>query len=106
MRIQDTDTVGGKETSPQKKGNAWGRGTSAIIIVALIIGTAVLVFTQVGRHAGKNTQQNTQQPIHVQWVEVLNGYTVTSLVAAPSNPSVLYACANRAGYTLLRSTDG
>lgn len=58
------------------------------------------------------TPTSTSLPTR-QWIQVLTGYHVTELQAAPSNPSVLYACAvppnlpfNLAGVqTVLRSAD-
>lgn len=102
MKTQETDRAGKQKTSSQKKGNIWGRSIGGLIVVALIISASVLVFTQLERYSGKSTQQAASG----KWVEVLNGYNVTSLIAAPSNSSVLYACASHGGYTLLRSTDG
>ena len=57
--------------------------------------------------------QPTPSPITGQWIGVLNSYKITSLVAAPSNGNVLYACAVPPGLspdlagveTVLRSTD-
>lgn len=58
----------------------------------------------------KPTATATPPFVPGQWVQVLTGYNVTSLVAAPSHPDVLYACASpagttTAGTTVLRSAD-
>lgn len=100
MKTQETDIVGVQKTP--KKGHTWGRSIGGLIVVALIISASVLVFTQLEQHSGKATQQAASG----KWVEVLNGYNVASLIAAPNNSLVIYACASHEGYTLLRSTDG
>jgi hypothetical protein len=90
----------------------------AILVVALVVGASAVVFAQL-------SQQHKNQAALVatgNWVQVLNGYTLTSLAAVGGTPSILYACAthtqaytpmpgvpqNRIGtasYTVLRSTD-
>src|SRR5437867_4110516 len=57
----------------------------AIIVVALILTASAVVFAQLAqRHAGQTA------PPPGQWESVLTGYTLTSLVAARSNPAMLY----------------
>lgn len=94
-----------------------------VLLAAVSVGTVALV--QLSRQhitAGtptpgptatmQPTATATTQPAR-QWVQVLTGYHVTEILAAPSNPSVLYACAvppdlpaNLAGVqTVLRSAD-
>src|SRR5712692_2700415 len=92
----------------------------AVLVVMLVVGVSAVVFAQL-------SQQHKNQaalPPTGSWVQVLSGYTLTSIAAAGTTPSVLYACAthaqlytplpglppNRIGtgndsYTVLRSTD-
>src|SRR5437764_15427044 len=114
MKTQDTDTLGKQASSsppahPKRKSRRFA-GVGAIIAVALIVGLSAIVFAQLAQHhSGK------QPPNAGQWQQVLKGYTVVSLVAAPNNPSALYACAVQSqktpnsaqstSYTILHSTD-
>jgi len=92
----------------------------AVLVVVLVVGVSAVVFAQL-------SQQHKNQaalPPTGSWVQVLSGYTLTSIAAAGTTPSLLYACAthaqlytplpglppNRIGtgndsYTVLRSTD-
>ncbi len=74
----------------------------AILVVALIIGASAVVFAQLSQQ-----HKNAALPPSGNWATVLQGYTITSLVAANNSPGVLYACATRANsnFTVLRSTD-
>ena len=98
------------------KGTPWLAGLGAIVVVALVIGASAIVFAQLGQHH-KSQSPNPSIPPG-KWVQVLNGYSLASLAAGDSNPSVLYACAvhsqtstpqavtgNDTSYTILRSTD-
>ncbi len=116
MKTQDTNTTGAAMASSpptRSKGNRWFAGIGALIVVALVVGLSVAVFAQLGqRHGGHGA--GVQAPPSGQWVDVLNGYTLTSLAAARSDSAVLYACATRSGldrasnemnFTVLRSSD-
>ncbi len=116
MKTQDTDAAGQQITPPspaRPKRNRWLAGIGAIIVVMLVVGLSALVFAQLRQH---QTGQTTPTPPTAQWKQVLKGYTLTSLVAARSNPAVLYACAiretpntpsqsNQGVVTILRSAD-
>src|SRR6266699_593086 len=117
MKTQNTgDTVDSQATPPGTGGpkrNRWLAGIGAIIVVILVVGLSALVFAQLRQcQAG----QTTPTPPTAQWKQVLKGYTLASLVAARSNPAVLYACAirettntpsqsNQGVVTILRSAD-
>ena len=120
MQIQDQDqniNVGQIQppTPPtQKPKRGWMTGIGATIGILLIVGLTLMLFTwrkadQLGKAGNTNSTSS-----HAQWTLVLHGYNVQSLVAAPSNPAILYACASETPtasntqdrYTLLRSVDG
>src|ERR1051326_9031076 len=101
----------------RSKGTSWLAGIGAIFVVALVISASAIIFAQLGQHH-KNQSSNLSIPPSGKWVQVLNGYTLASLAAGNSNPSILYACATRTQsdtsqatttdntpYTILRSTD-
>src|SRR6266516_2937014 len=116
MKTQDTGAAGQQVTPPspaRPKRNRWLAGSGAIIAVMLIVGLSALVCAQLTQHQACRT---TPTPPIAQWKQVLTGYTLTSLIAARSNPAVLYACAihktpntpsqsNQGVVTVLRSTD-
>jgi hypothetical protein len=74
--------------------------------------TTAATTTQVPTSTTQPTVTPTLPPTG-QWVQLLTGYRVTSLAAAPSYPNVLYACAIPPGFpveyrsvqTVLRSAD-
>lgn len=106
--------MAGTQATPPSPGRSrrrrWLAGIGAIIVVALLTGASALVFAQLRQ---RQASQTTPPPPVAQWKQVLKGYTITSLVAARSNPAVLYACAapnatsqsSPATITVLRSTD-
>jgi hypothetical protein len=116
MKTQDTGAMGQQVTPPspaRPKRSRWLAGIGAIIVVVLVVGLSVLVFAQLRQRQGGQT---TPTPPTAQWKQVLKGYSLISLVAARSNPAVLYACAvreapntasqNNSGVvTILRSAD-
>ena len=116
MKTQNTDTAGQQVTPPspaQPKRNRWLTSIGTIIVVLLVVTLSVLVFAQLRRH---QTDQTSPTPPAPQWKQVLKGYTLTSLVAARSDPAVVYACAVReapsaspqnsvSAITILRSAD-
>jgi hypothetical protein len=116
MKIQDSGATSQQFNPPSSsrpKRSRWLAGVGAIIVVILVVGLSALVFAQLRqRQAG----QSTPTPPTAQWKQVLNGYTLTSLVASRGNPAVLYACAiretpgttaqsNQGVITILRSAD-
>src|SRR5947199_4417110 len=120
MKTQDTidEQAGSPGPRPgRSKGASWLAGVGAIFVVALVVGASAIVFAQLGQHH-KSQSSNPSIPPPGKWVQVLNGYTLASLAAGDSNPSILYACAvhsqtstpqavtgNDTSYTILRSTD-
>src|SRR5437667_10576755 len=67
-------------------------GVGSSIVVVLLVGLSALVFAQLRPH---QAGQTSPTPPTAHWKQVLKSYTLTSLVAARSNPAVLYACAIR-----------
>ena len=116
MKTQDTGTSGQQRTPPlsaRPKRNRWLAGIGAIIVVLLVVGLSALVFAQLKQH---QASQTSPTPPVAQWKQVLKGYTLTSLVAARSDPAIVYACAfreapntspqsNTNAITILRSAD-
>lgn len=127
MKVQDQQGSGQFSTvSPApKRRNTWMGRVGAVVGVAIIVGLSATLFTWWKAHP-QQPQGGNGSPRggggNGQWTQVLTGYTVTSLVAAPNNSSVLYACAIKAvpvvempfpgrpsnvttSFTLLRSND-
>src|SRR5579885_2676065 len=119
MQTRDTDKDVGSENRPdtlvtshstsRRKWHRWFVGLGAFIVVVLLVGASAVVFSLAGqRHA-------PQSPNSGKWVQVEQGYDFISLVAAPSNPNVLYGCVTKTttmtnrgvpgAITILRSTD-
>lgn len=125
MKTHNTDTSYDIQTPPtpspiHSKINRWLSVASAFVVVALVVGLSAVVFAQLGgTHRGNHTATQpgtvvtTKPPVTGHWEQVLKGYSIASVVAAQSNPAVLYACATKSGsnssgvatYTVLRSTD-
>src|SRR5258708_26797834 len=115
MKTQHTDTAGTPAVPPspaRSKRKGWLAGVGTIIVVVLVVGLSALVFAQLRQHQAN--QSTTSTPPSGQWKRVLQGYTISSIAAARSNPSVLYACAmqtpvtsqaSRGSATVLRSAD-
>jgi hypothetical protein len=106
MKTQDTGTSGMQAGPPSSAHPKRGRrlaGAGAIIVVILVVGLSVLVFAQLRQH---EAGQTTPTPAAAQWKQVLKGYSLTSLVAARSNPAVLYACATRASNAASQTSPG
>src|SRR5260370_38161625 len=94
MKPQHTNPAGhpaGPPSTARSKRKGWLAGIGAIIVVVLVVGLSALVFAQLRQHQAN--QSTTSTPPSGQWKQVLQGYAITSIVAARSNPSVLYACA-------------
>jgi hypothetical protein len=120
MQTQDQDTLNihtPPELAEQRKGRSPFAYLGAILVVALIIGVSATVFSlwKVRHGQGTNLSPFGQpaMPPSGQWVQALNGYSVTALEAVQSNPAVLYACAVHGPlkadydvqYTIMRSSD-
>ena len=123
--MRTRDTIDEQMTPPEpgqdrSKSTSWLARIGAIFVVALVVGASAIVFAQLGQHhkSQPSNLSNLSVPPPGKWVQVLNGYTLSSLSAADSNPSILYACAvhsqasapqattsNNTSYTILRSTD-
>lgn len=103
MKTQDSvDTpTRQKETTHRKKRTKLAT-IGALLVVALIIAASAVVFAQLSQQ-----HKNAALPPVGKWTAVLQGYTISSLVAANNSPDVLYACARRTStnFTVLRSTD-
>jgi len=89
-------------------------GIGMLIVLTLLVGIGVTVL------AYSHTLHNSiTAPKAGTWQRVLSGYSIVSLTAAPSNPTILYACGTprpstpipyrpnqpTISYTLLRSAD-
>ncbi len=136
QQIQPSQTIQQPPTSSRgPKRNRWLLATLIIVLVALLLvvsfGTVTLLLQKphpvstptpnptITTQPSATTQPTatpstpTPAPVTGQWIGVLNGYKITSLAAAPSNPNVLYACAVPPGLppdlagveTVLRSAD-
>ncbi|MHB8599732.1 MAG: WD40/YVTN/BNR-like repeat-containing protein [Ktedonobacteraceae bacterium] len=95
MKTQNAkDTSSGTSIpEPGRRRNAsWLAGLGSVLVVVLLIGVSVFVFTQARQHATNSTAQAKTPPAGT-WTQVLQGYSLNSLVAAPNNPATLYACA-------------
>lgn len=83
----------------------------ALLVVVLIVGASAIVFAQLAQRHSLPPTVKVAAPPAGQWSPALSGYEVSSLVASPANPSVLYACglpgssAGGKNYTILRSSD-
>jgi hypothetical protein len=116
MKTQNTGTTGHQDIPPlpaRPKRNRWLAGIGAIIVVLLLVSLSALVFAQLERH---QAGQTSPTPPAGQWKQVLKGYSLTSLVAARSDPAIVYACvvpqapntspeSNTSTITILRSAD-
>ncbi len=124
LRKQEENTMqkeDRQQTTPKR-----GRPLSLLIGVGLLVAIALFVVYNVTTLASQHIQNTTKATMQIPkgtWQSVLNGYVVMSIVAAPNNSAVLYACAfpvqtttptpYRPGtsipainYVLLHSTDG
>lgn len=117
MRTQHKDSAGTvvagiSPGSAGSKNRRWLVTLGALIVVVLLVGATALVFAQL---ATRQKNSTASLPPTGQWKQILAGYTSFSLIAAHSNPAILYACATKVNvvsnqqaapvYTLLRSTD-
>lgn len=71
--------------------------TMILLIFLLLLGSVALIFRQ------QATSTTHSLPTTIHWQEVWHQYFATLLVAAPSDPTMLYACAFLPSF--LRSTD-
>src|SRR5947209_10843864 len=120
MRSLDQDTLNihtPPEPAEQRKGSSRLAYLGAVLVVALIVGVSATVFSLWRVRHGPGTTLSpfgqTAVPPSGQWVQALNGYSVTALKAVQTNPAVLYACAVHGPlkvgydiqYTIMRSSD-
>src|ERR1700726_2575271 len=114
----DVQTTTAPSSPRRPKGKRWLTGLIVLLVIVLVVGTSAVVFAQfVGRQhttPGNGTGIGTIASPAGHWAARLNGYTISSLVAARNNPTVLYLCAtpthsasssSSATYTILRSSD-
>ncbi len=111
-----------QQTTPKRR-----RPLSVLIGIGLLVAIALFVVYNVTTLASQHIQNATKTAMQTSkgtWQRMLNGYSVMSIVAAPNNAAVLYACAfpvqsttptvssspgsgsPTINYALLRSTDG
>ena len=116
MKIQETDNTGQQVTPSmpaQPKRNRWLAGIGAVIVVILLVGLSILLFAQLRQH---QAAQTSPTPPTGRWQQVLKGYTLISIIAARSDPAIVYACVSRGTtngstqsntntFTILRSAD-
>lgn len=126
------------QTTPQPPGPGRNRTLIVSVIILLVallfvVSTGIVLFvlreqhpitqvtptpnqtvtTQPSATTQPTSTPATPPPVTEQWINVLNGYKITSMAAAPGNSNVLYACAVPPGLssdlagvqTVLRSTD-
>ncbi len=112
METQNTDAVYAQTTSSHRAHFGPHRWLAGVVALTLVVGLGTIACSQLGQ------PQNTPSvpvPSPGNWVQVLTGYSLTSLEAARSDPAVIYACATRyrqagnartpIGYAFLRSAD-
>ncbi len=95
MKTQDTKDTSSGTSIPElgrRRNASWLAGLGSVLVVVLLIGVSVFVFTLARQHATNSTAQANIPPAGT-WTQVLQGYALNSLVAAPGNPATLYACA-------------
>jgi len=113
MKTQDTMQMRPPRIA-RSGGRRWLAGVGLVLLVSFISLSAAAC-VQSGSQPGSQDAPNAPPG---KWVQVLQGYTLTSLAAAPNDPAVIYACAilpqqskqapSRSGsghYTLLHSSD-
>lgn len=122
IQDQDQDINGGPIQPPMRQQTkpryGWLTGIGAAIGILLIVGLTLMLFTWRKADQRSQSTKTGSNSSQAQWTLALDGYIVQSLVAAPSNASIVYACASKASpsasgivtplnhLTLLRSTDG
>ena len=119
MKTQDSNTESVQtpptRTSRPRDNRRWPTSIAALMVVGLVVGLSMVVFARLGQHRSSQGIANVPPG---KWMQVLQGYTLTSVAAAPGNSAVIYACAilpqqsrqvppgsGPGKYTLLRSTD-
>ena len=87
MQIQDKEAAQAVTSAHKNRRVPWLASLGTLIIVALIagLGATVFAYSNASRTSKTTLQAST-------WQRVLDGYSIESLIAAPSNPAVLYAC--------------
>jgi photosystem II stability/assembly factor-like uncharacterized protein len=111
LKARDQHSSANKlQTPPARK--SWLTSFGTLLVVLLIIGTSIILFTLRGITNQAGSPLSTPPPAG-QWVNLDNRYLFSSLEAAPTNPAFIYACAasypqpqgSSPQYTLLRSDD-
>ncbi len=115
MQTQDKEAAQTTPSVRKSRRTSWLTGLGILIIIAFLASLGATVFAY-----SRTSHTNTTTPKAATWQRVLDGYSIISLTAAPSNPAVLYACGTPfhpstavpsrpsqplLNYTLLRSTD-
>jgi len=105
----DSTTSPGGQSRPKRRSRL--ATTGAVLVVLLIAGISILAYARLApRRQGQGAPSANGT-----WNNVLSGYQLTSLAAAPGDPAVLYACAQHkqargvvssASQAVLRSSDG
>ena len=93
MKTQDANDTSNRTQIPaptQRRNTSWLAGVGAVLVVLLLIGVSIFVFTLARQHT---TNSTVETPPTGTWTVVLQGYTLNSIVAARNNPATLYACA-------------
>ncbi len=115
MQTQDKEAIQGTQTAQKSRRVPWLTGLGILIVTTLLVSLGATVFAYT-----RTLHTSTMTAKSITWQRVLNGYSILSLTAAPSNPAVLYACGTPfhastrvpyrpsqplLSYTLLRSGD-
>jgi len=94
MKTREVEFEPGRsEGSSRRRKGLWLAGAGAVLVAVLVIGASAFVFAQSSYMHRQSQAHNLPTG---KWVQVLSGYTVSSVVEADSVSSVLYACATRA----------
>jgi hypothetical protein len=92
METQNADAVYAQTISSRRAQFRPQRWLAGVVALTLVVGLGTIACSQLGQ------PQNTPSvpvPSAGHWVQVLTGYSLTSLKAARSDPAVIYACATR-----------
>lgn len=79
---------------PARHRRSLREGLPLFLILLLLIGGVVLLVVRQFNQAARNLAQPAQDlPTIIHWQPILQHYMIQSLVAAPSDPALLYVCA-------------
>jgi len=94
MKTREVEFEPGRsEGSSRRRKGLWLAGAGAVLVAVLVIGASAFVFAQ---SSYVHRQSQTHNLPTGKWVQVLSGYTVSSVVEADGVSSVLYPCATAA----------